>query len=339
MRSYQASGAMLALGKKCSHQNRAIARLASAALCLGSGTAVTHARGRSVVIVVLAMLALGSSCTTFGGGPRRHADALRQAGDLHAPAGLVVPVAQRNEPNSQSLTNRDIWRPAPHTSWQWQLIGPVDLSIDAAMYDIDLFDNAASVISTLHARGRRAICYLSAGTWEDWRPDASTFPAFVMGNSLSWPGERWLDIRRLDVLGPIMEARLELCKAKGFDGVEPDNVDGYTNDTGFPLTAQDQLRYNVFLANAAHARGLSVGLKNDVDQVEEILPHFDWTLNESCFRYRECQRLLPFVAAGKAVFHVEYDLDARLFCAEANALGFNSMRKHRELTAFREPCR
>src|SRR5581483_990790 len=128
----------------------------------------------------------------------------------------------------------------------------------------------------------RAICYLSAGTWEDWRPDANTFPAFVMGNSLSWPGERWLHIHYLDILGPIMGARLGLCKAKGFDGVEPDNVDGYANDTGFPLTAQDQLRYNIFLANAAHARGLSVGLKNDVDQVEQLLPHFDWTLNESC---------------------------------------------------------
>jgi len=339
MRSYQASGAMVTLGTECIHSNLGIARLAGMASWFGSSTAVARARQRSVFVALLAALALGSSCTTFGGGPRRHSDAARQLDDLNVPAAIIVPVAQRDGLISQSLTTQDIWRPAPRTSWQWQLIGPVDLSIDAAMYDIDLFDNATSVISALHARGRRAICYLSAGTWEDWRPDANTFPAFVMGNSLSWPGERWLDIRRLDILGPIMGARLDLCKAKGFDGVEPDNVDGYANDTGFPLTAQDQLRYNIFLANAAHARGLSVGLKNDVDQVEQLLPHFDWTLNESCFRHQECQRLLPFVAAGKAVFHVEYDLDARLFCPEANALDFNSMRKHRELTAFREPCR
>jgi hypothetical protein len=69
----------------------------------------------------------------------------------------------------------------------------------------------------------------------------------------------------LDSLGPILFARLDLAVAKGCDGVEPDNVDGYANNTNFPLTVQDQLQFNIWLANEAHARGLSIGLKNDLD--------------------------------------------------------------------------
>jgi hypothetical protein len=232
-----------------------------------------------------------------------------------------------------------IWRPAPHTTWQWQLTSPVDRSVAAQMYDIDLFDNSARVVSSLHARGRRVVCYLSAGSFEEWRPDAGSFPAAVIGAPLSgWPGERWLDIRQLRILAPIMRRRLDRCRRKGFDGVEADNVDGYTNRSGFPLSAADQLRFNRFLAHAAHARGLSIGLKNDLDQVGPLEPAFDWALNEECFRYRECGRLAPFVRAGKAVFNVEYTLATAAFCGPARRLGFNSMRKRTSLGAWRAPC-
>src|SRR5687768_3001452 len=207
------------------------------------------------------------------------------------------------------------------------------------MYDIDLFDTPASTVAALHARGRRAICYISAGTWEDWRPDAGRFPADVLGSVVGgWPNERWLDIRRLDVLGPIMEARLNQCRDKGFDGVEPDNVDGYANRSGFPLTAADQIRYNRWFAAAAHARGLSVGLKNDLNQIPQLVDVFDWALAEQCFEYDECERLQPFVAAGKAVFVVEYKIAAAVFCPLATQMGFNAMRKNLSLNAFREAC-
>ena len=109
---------------------------------------------------------------------------------------------------------------------------------------------AAASSSDLHADGSAVVCYISAGSWERWRPDADRFPERVLGRSNGWPGERWLDIRRRGVLRPIMEARLDMCARKGFDAVEFDNVDGYANRTGFPLTGADQLRYNVFLANA-----------------------------------------------------------------------------------------
>jgi hypothetical protein len=238
------------------------------------------------------------------------------------------------------VQNQSIWQPPLNTSWQWQLTGTINQSVNVQMFDIDMFDNSASVVASLHAKGSKVICYISAGTREKWRPDANKFPAIVLGKKVAgWVGERWLDIRRIDILGPIMTARMDLCRSKGFDGLEPDNIDGYENPTGFPLTYQDQINYNTFLANEAHSRGLSIGLKNDVDQVTDLLPYFDWALDEQCFQYKECGKLVPFINAGKAVFEVEYRLKTSQFCPQANAMNFNSMKKHLSLNAWRDPCR
>lgn len=39
----------------------------------------------------------------------------------------------------------------------------------------------------------------SAGTFEDWRPDASQFKAADKGASNGWPGEAWIDTRSNNV--------------------------------------------------------------------------------------------------------------------------------------------
>jgi glycosyl hydrolase family 114 len=252
-------------------------------------------------------------------------------------AGASNPAPSPSPPASGSPAAR--WVPAPRTTWQWQLTGTVDQSVDAQMFDIDLFDNSASVVAALHARGRHVVCYVDAGTYEQGRPDSASYPAAVRGKALpDWPGEQWLDVRRLDVLGPILGRRLDLCKEKGFDAVEPDNIDGYANDSGFPLTAADQLRFNRFLADAAHARGLSIGLKNDLEQAAALQPSFDWALNEQCFQYDECDSLRPFALAGKAVFIAEYELAVGSFCPQAQAAGYMAIRKRLDLDAWRETC-
>ncbi|MEO8475912.1 MAG: endo alpha-1,4 polygalactosaminidase [Actinomycetota bacterium] len=231
------------------------------------------------------------------------------------------------------------YAPALRTSWQWQLQGPIDTSFDLAMYDVDGFEVSSATVDDLHAAGSAVVCYLSAGSWEDFRPDAGDFPARVLGRSNGWPGERWLDIRKLGVLGPIMKARLDMCAAKGFDAVEFDNVEGYANHTGFPLTGNDQLVFNVFLANQAHLRGMSAVLKNDLGQIRALLPYYDFALNEQCHQYDECARLRPFVLSGKAVFGVEYKLDKPDFCPAANAENFNFLVKKLSLRVWRSPCR
>ena len=230
------------------------------------------------------------------------------------------------------------WQPRPGTPWQWQLSGIVDTSVQVPVYDIDGFDNSADVVRTLHAAGRKVICYVNVGAYESFRPDAKDFPAAVLGKGNGWEDERWLDIRRIDILRPLMAARFDMCRVKGFDAVEPDNVDGYVNDTGFPLTAAQQLAYNRMIAQLAHERGLSVGLKNDLDQVGALVGDFDFSVDEQCAEFDECEELTPFIAAGKAVFHVEYNLTAGQFCARTKKLGFSSMVKHLDLDAWRQPC-
>ena len=230
------------------------------------------------------------------------------------------------------------WAPTPKAPWQWQLTTPIDVSVEVPVFDIDLFDNPKSVIDGLHAKGRKVICYMDAGAWESYRPDASRFPASVIGNSTGWNGERWLDIRQVDVIGPIIAARLDLAVSKGCDAVEPDQNNGWENNPGFPITREQSIAWNIWVADAAHRRGLSVGLKNSIGETAVLEPHFDWALNEECFQYNECGLLSPFTKAGKPVLQVEYKTDPSLFCPRARELGFSSMKKNLDLDAPRTPC-
>ena len=233
-----------------------------------------------------------------------------------------------------------IWQPKPGTSWQWQLSGTIDTSFDVRMYDIDLFEAPSTTIDALHAAGRKVICYMSAGSWESYRDDAGDYPAEILGNTLDgWPDEKWVDFRQIDKLGPILQARMDLAVSKGCDGIEPDNIDGYVNNSGFPLTANDQVVFNRWLTEQAHARGLSIGLKNALDLVGDLVAYFDWALNEQCFQYNECDKLLPFIQAGKAVFGVEYEGNTADFCPEANNNNLDWLKKNLALDAWRESCR
>ncbi|MFF2541315.1 endo alpha-1,4 polygalactosaminidase [Kitasatospora sp. NPDC058063] len=230
------------------------------------------------------------------------------------------------------------WQPTPGLAWQWQLGGAVDQSVDVPVYDIDGFENDASVVAALHAKGRKVICYINAGSWENFRPDSAAFAKSLQGSDTGWKGEKWFDIRKLDQLRPLMAARFDMCRSKGFDAIEPDTIEAYNQNSGFPLTADDQLKYNRMLAQLAHERGLAIGLKNDLDQIPALLADFDFAVNEECSQFDECDRVAPFVKAGKAVFHVEYKLDTDRFCGKAKSLGFSSMRKKLELDAWRKPC-
>lgn len=230
------------------------------------------------------------------------------------------------------------WSPEPGRQWQWQLAGTPSAVGGVGIYGMDGQETPEQSVRDFADRGMHTICYFSAGSVEDWRPDADRFPDAVIGKPMDgWRGESWLDIRRLDGLLPIQAARMDECVRKGFDAVEADNVDGYVNDTGFPLSAEDQLRYNRALAKLAHDRGLSIGLKNDMDQIAQLEPDFDFAINEECFRYDECEAYRPFVEAGKAVFNVEYE-ETPARCEKARDLGITSMLKNMDLDAWRRPC-
>ena len=235
--------------------------------------------------------------------------------------------------------NGNRWQPAPGLKWQIQYTGKLDTSLNVDVYNLDLFDTSASVISALRSQGKHVICYFSAGSYEDWRPDSAAFPASVLGRNLDgWAGERWLDVRKLDILLPIMKVRMEQAAQKGCDAVDPDNVDGYSNNSGFALSYNDQLAYNIALAETAHSLGLAISLKNDVDQIKDLVSHFDFAVNEECFQYGECNMLKPFVDAGKAVFGIEYSLSNSSFCPQANTMHLDFLKKNLSLDAWRQSC-
>ncbi|HEY1357401.1 MAG TPA: endo alpha-1,4 polygalactosaminidase [Thermoleophilaceae bacterium] len=232
------------------------------------------------------------------------------------------------------------WHPRPTTKpWQLQLSGRVDTSVRAPVFDVDGVETPRRSIRRLHRRHRKVVCYFSAGSYEPYRADASRFPRELLGKPIAgFPDERWLDIRRLDLLAPILRDRIDACRRKGFDAIDPDNVDGYTNATGFPLTAGDQLRFNRWLARAGHDHGLAVGLKNDPGQARTLARSFDFAVVEQCFQYSECRFFKPFIRARKAVYEVEYRTPRRRFCGRSRRLRFSSVFKRVSLRAFRRTC-
>ncbi len=245
-----------------------------------------------------------------------------------------------------NMAGQDWYRPLKASSFYWQLQGNIDDFEKADIYDIDLFDTDQETIDALKKGGKRVICYFSAGSSESWRPDYSRFSQGDLGLKLDgWEGERWLDIRSQNVR-KIMTDRLDLAAQKGCDGVEPDNIDGFTNKTGFPLTYEDQLSYNRYLAQEAHRRGLAIGLKNDLEQARDLVKYFDFLLLESCFEYEECSLAGPFIDSLKPVFDVEYDMEGSSMaekrdnlCQEAARLGIKVMFSNWDLDgSYWEVC-
>ncbi len=250
------------------------------------------------------------------------------------------------DPDAPPVTDGPWWRPAVSTTWQIQLTGDLVTDIDAELYDIDLFDAPQPTIDALKADGRRVICYFSAGSSEDWRPDFDELDPAALGEPLDgWPGEKWLDHRHPSVWS-VMRGRLDLAVTKGCDGVDPDNMDGWLQTSGFDLTASDQLAYNRWIANQAHLRGLTVGLKNAGDQVPDLVDYFDFELNEQCHEYDECDQLAPFTAAAKPIFNIEYpgdEADAQAaaadICPQALAADLRTLLLPYELDgAWRVSC-
>jgi|SRR5579862_1600977 len=245
---------------------------------------------------------------------------------------------------SAVMRRATMWIPAAGSSYAIQYGGSkLDTSVPASIYDVDGFDTSASTVAALHRAGRHVVCYIDIGTWENWRPDAKRFPNSVLGRPDGpWPGERWLDIRQLSILQPIMSARFAMCKNKGFDAVNSDNIDGYANRTGFPLTAAEQIAYDTWAASAIHALGLSAAQKNDNQQVATLQSSFDWAQLEQCYAQRYCGQFAGYTKRNRLVVDVEYGLSQSTFlnktCPATAHYRETALLKHLSLNAWVIAC-
>jgi len=162
------------------------------------------------------------------------------------------------------------------------------------------------------------------GVWERWRPDAAYVPPAALGRAPPGrPGVRWLDIAN-PALRPILERRLDLCRAHGFDGVILADLDVYVQSSGFAVDAGVQLAFNLWLARAAHARDLAVGIVNDLGQATELAGAFDFLVASDCLGAGNCVAAGAFRRAGKPVYLVAYTNVPRrmdMMCTEAAKLG------------------
>ncbi|RAL07652.1 endo alpha-1,4 polygalactosaminidase [Aspergillus homomorphus CBS 101889] len=225
---------------------------------------------------------------------------------------IILALGLSSSSSSSSSSSGSIWQPQVAASWQIILTDPIDVSsLDSTteIYDIDLWINDAATISALHAANRKVICYFSAGSYENYRPDKDAFQPSDLGRVLDgWPDEQWLDLRS-DNVRQVIATRLDQAKQKGCDGVDPDNVDGYDNDNGLGLTQADSVDFVNWLAAEARSRGLSIGLKNAGSIIPQVIENMQWCVNEQCAEMAECDTYVPFVQQNKPVFHIEYPKD------------------------------
>jgi hypothetical protein len=269
-----------------------------------------------------------------------------------------------------------MWKPTADRplNFHWVLGGPLDTNSPVAMglqdfsgnalpepevYDIDGELNTKATVDYLHSKGKKVICYFDAGVYETYRTDADKFPQSIIGaKDEGWDGSFWMDIRQVAVIEPIMRARIQMCKDKGFDSIEPDEITNWSNKSGFPLTYDDQITYNRAIAGWAHEAGLSIGLKGDLEQAHDLVDDFDWNLTEECFQYDECTNIYNegsgadgkehpglqlFVQQNKAVWIAEYKLSDAKFndaCAVSKQQRFNTyvFKLGLPVNGNRKPC-
>ncbi|TIA32691.1 endo alpha-1,4 polygalactosaminidase [Aureobasidium pullulans] len=263
-----------------------------------------------------------------------------QSGSLSVLGGLTV-----------QANTTPIWQPLPGTPWQIVLNAPIDASKPLlpalSVYDIDMYGNTALTIQQMHLQGIKVICYFSAGSWESYRPDAGMFPPQDIGNDLSgWPGEKWLNTDSKAVRD-IMANRIKLAADKGCDAVDPDNMDGFETNTGFPLNAGTALNYLSFLSLTAASHNMAIGLKNAGSIAKNATCMVEFSIIESCITNNECAIYNNFIAAGKPVFQIEYPAGApgkvsaenlAKSCKINGNVGYSEVIKGKDLGGWVEYC-
>jgi uncharacterized repeat protein (TIGR01451 family) len=260
--------------------------------------------------------------------------------------------------------------PTGKVGWDWQIgaSGDSNVTVPAGvtLLDLDGFNISASKISSLKAQGIYTVCYIDAGSYEDGRPDSSLYPAYLkIYKDVQW-NEWFLDVQ--DVFRPIqpagtqlvnnqwvdasgkpltssptagalallLKARWQMCADKGFDALEPDNLQNDEN-AGGKVTLQQQLDFNGWVADTAHDVGLAAFQKNGPDKIllkdktgKMMVEKFDGILNEECQQFGECGPLAEYVKRGKLALNTEYA--GTLDCTLSRSLVINSIMKDLSLT-------
>jgi len=227
------------------------------------------------------------------------------------------------------------WQPKPGLTWNY-VLGDDKFNVHtekAQVIDVD-YELSASKIQEFHNAGKKVICYFSGGTVENWRNDFSSFKAvsgLVKNVYDGWDDEYWLDYR-VDGIKSLIKKRMQIAKNKNCDGIEVDNLDGYSVNKGhWDLKESDAIQYAKWLGNTAHSLDIAIGLKNIPGLLDTLGSYFDFAINESCVNHgSECSYYKKFISSGKAVFGITYgNINDKLpaLCKSLNGVGISMIVK------------
>lgn len=299
-----------------------------------------------------------------------------------APAIPARPTATAPGPRPRP-TARAWWHPGgsgPDNGprFQWELDHPLNthsaedigagavnaagrLAAGPTVYDIDGIENPASTVAALHRLGDKVICYIEVGAAGSYYSAASEgipvsyysqlAAAGDLGRKVPGYPERYVDIHAASTVSVIESMIRQQCAAKGFDAVEPDIDDSYSDSTGYPVTEAENEAYDRTLGAYAHSLGLAWGQKNgdnDPAFAKALEPATDFLLTEECSFYHTCRLVsAPYVRAGKLVLDAEYTddwggavaADLGRFCAADLSAGIDGTLFTSALAGQRSPCR
>lgn len=229
--------------------------------------------------------------------------------------------------------------------WDWQIgaTGEEDITYPngVQLMDVDGFLTTADKVAEMKSNGIYTVCYINTGAWEPYRPDSSDYPEHLkMQIDPDWPDEYFLDVtdvfRPNSVLAEILTKRFQMCKDKGFEALEPDNLQNDENVLGGKITLQQQIDFNGWVADTAHSIGLAVFQKNGPDKIllrdrtgSRMLDKFDGILNEECQQYDECLPLAEYSKIGKLALNVEYKTTIK--CTIYDTLKVSAMQRDLDL--------
>ena len=234
---------------------------------------------------------------------------------------------------SKPVQNYPDLKEKPKT-WALQYQGEL-MPKDRDFMILDLFSYSKEQVESLKNAGVTVYAYFSLHA-EDWRPDYHKFKELSLDSDLDgWRGEDVVSPKYTKELIEIMKARIDLAIKKGFQGIDPDNVDAwyyYLGGKGDKKQIFSTAAYWNEVARYAREKGLACGLKNSAFLYGLVKP--DFIMCESAYKWSEIEGYLRF---NVPVFNIEYDFinaeraskDSRIFSMRKKKKGVGSM-DHRE---------
>jgi len=240
----------------------------------------------------------------------RRAAAALAAGSLAAAtlAGATLLTGGAATPANAPSAVRTVVAPPANARFDYQIGGAYPPIASVGIVDRDWHDAPAS--------GPYGICYVNAfqTQTEDFAWWKANHPGLLLRDSTgalvidsAW-NEVLLDLRtptQRSELATIVAGWVDQCAAKGYRGVEFDNLDTYTRSRKLLSYSQNRA-YATLLVAHAHAVGLAAAQKNTVDRSADLkaVAGFDFAVVEECQVFAECGSATAVY--GRLVYEVEY---------------------------------